>query len=495
MHRSFCSGDLCSFPPVTAQLLRVVPPGVPSASVLSFVAATWAVGSSGEKTFRESCFYAMQGCVLPGIIFEGSFRNSDQCLSLQLVYCIVQLKTVLQSATAVNPALCRNIRGCLEKCRSLQQQISATPPSTSKHMLLRGLQEELKEFSYTSRTLTRSHTAKETKAQPRPIVKQRRSSIGPAALSFSSPLAKIGEEREEMDALQSPPGGTTATVSDQKSYETRPNFLGLGSPPAKEEPKKQITETEDAEKKRRISADGPPRHHHRPLAQLKRPYIKKRSPLRTLSPQSEDSPSESPRKKPPPLAQLRGLYSSSECPADTEDFDVPTPKHSPPLRLVIPSRDAPVAGAKEKSGNQVTVFAEVYESEEASKQDATAGSHRATALTVPSPSPSGGGDTSTSLLVPPGEEVLSAQSSFSHIESCDSHSDTEVLLQNPQSGGRSPRKSSKVEGLCQESRKKSLSLDRKLSASLKELSSSLKESSHFIYKNLKIDEDGDETQC
>ena len=372
-------------------------------------------------------------------------------------------------------------------------------------MLLRGLQEELREYSSSTRTLTRSHTAKETKAQPRPSMRPRRSSVG-ASHSFSSPLAQIGEDHEETDMLlQSSSPGAAAT---DKSAEKRPRFLRLVSPPAaaaKEEPKNQPVEKGSAQEKRTISLDSSPRPHRKHLGQLKKPFTKKRSPVRTLSPRSDDSPSGSPhsspvvpRRKPPPLAKIKELYGSSGFYADPEDSDTPSPKHSsissPPPQLIIPNREAL---AKKTAATRVTVTAEVYESEPTNEQSKDRTSGRLTVSSPTNPSSSENSqDSSAGLLAPPIEAVLSAQSSFSHNESYDTQSDTEGLLHNPRSGaGCPPHKSSKVKGSPQETRKKSLSksLDRKLSASLKELSSSLKESSHFIYKNLELA--GDDSQC
>lgn len=166
-------------------------------------------------SFSCPCFLVFLSlfCCFPVVCSPGKASKADpHVISLF----IVQLKAVLQNAISDNPALCKNIRGCLQKCQSLQQQISAPSPSTSRHMLLRALQDELKEYSSSTRTLTRSHTAKETKAQPRPSMRPRRSSVG-ASHAFSSPLAQIGEDNEETDMLLQ--SSSRATEAADKSSE------------------------------------------------------------------------------------------------------------------------------------------------------------------------------------------------------------------------------------------------------------------------------------
>lgn len=405
---------------------------------------------------------------------------------------------MLKIAMVDNPALFDDIRSCIEKCHTLQREGSSIPSSISRQMLLRELQEELsRESSHGARGLNRSMTTLERRPQQKPPLRRRRSSM------VSSTLSRIGESHEESVSLLASSAQrqrSPAPVATKKTPETRPTFLRLGTPPpSKDEPRKKPADAIKDKKKTTLQAS--PMMNYNPLEQTRKAYTKKRSPMRTLSP-SSPSPASSPvpprqSPRPPPLVQLRGI-GSSEFHADTEDSDLVSPEVSPrqstitpppPKRLIIPNRPA-ISIKREEHETEVpaahiTIQAEIHEpaQERSLVHQSPRISRSVPVLDVTSFS-SGDAtqDSETILLNPDQRAFLSVQSSSQpELDSCDplSESDTDSLLVR----SKPKPKSSKTEDY---SHAKKLSLDRRqLNNSLKELHAGIKESSHFIYKNLK----------
>lgn len=385
---------------------------------------------------------------------------------------LLQLIATLQSIKADTPVMCDKIHSCIDRYRSLQARGSDALSSMSRNILLRDFQEELKHLSSATKTMGRSHTTLEKKRPlARPILRRR----------GSASLSNIGEVREEEEALLrvSPPKSTTEEPP-RKKLEARPTFLRLVTPPATSEQKKS---TEPNEKKvKHFQPHTLPKQQHKRLGPVRRNQ-RKRSPV---SP-GDASPSQSPvppRRRPPPLAQLRGI-GSSEQHADTEDFDSVTPEDNV---KTFPPKLA-----------QLTVLAEVHEPH---PQPQMPQSHsppsREAADTGYSCSGDGHDqlDTSETLLLPTHNTTISTQSSFSQSEAYDVLSETDGLLQQ-RSGTGVKHKTSRSTVSPIQPRKKSLSLDRKeLSVSFRELGTGIKsESSPSVkYRSLK-DITGDDTEC
>ena len=404
------------------------------------------------------------------------------------------MTTTLQDIKTDIPALCDKIHRCIDRYRSLQVRDAANAPSyKSRNILLRELQEELKHLSSTSQSLGRSHTTLERKrshTRPRP---PRRGSTS---------LSNISEVHEDVEALISPSSSKSrrdaTDGAHRKKLETRPTFLKLASTPpssGEQKPKDPIG------KKSKVSQSPSP-HKQRPHPPLKR-TLKKRSTLHPFPP--ADSPSESPvlpKKRAPPLAQLRAM--SSECHADIEDFDTvspdATPRHSisapspteDTKHLVATNTTTSIQGRElGEQPRQLTVLAEVHEPPTQPRQNPS--------MTETQPPSKGAidsvscssGDGMDILLLSVRDPVISTQSSFSQNE-YERLSDTDELLQQKSSVSR---KTSRNTASPIQPRKKSLSLDRKqLAAGFRELGASIKaESTPIKYICLNVTED--DTEC
>ena len=399
------------------------------------------------------------------------------------------MTTTLHNIKTDIPALCDKIHRCIDRYRSLQVRGAANAPSyKSRNVLLRELQEELKHLSSTSQSLGRSHTTLERKrslTKPRP---QRRGSAS---------LSNISEVHEEGETLIPP--SKTRRDATKEAHETRPKFLDLTSPPPPSEQKKS---KDPSGKKPTKVSQSPSPFKQRPHPPLKR-TVKKRS---TLNPFPPPSPSESPvaqRRRAPPLRQLKQM--SSECHADTEDFDSVspdvTPRHSisaaspteETKHLAATSTTTSIQGSelRERPG-QLTVLAEVHEPPTQPRQiqtvtQTTQPLSKGTADSVSCSS----GDGMDTLLLSVRDRVISTQSSFSQNE-YEALSDTDELLQQKPSVSR---KTSRSTASPVQPRKKSLSLDRKqLAAGFRELGASIKaESTPIKYICLSTTED--DTEC
>lgn len=389
------------------------------------------------------------------------------------------MTTTLHDIKTDIPALCDKIHRCIDRYRSLQVRGGANAPSyKSRNILLRELQEELKHLSSTSQSLGRSHTTLERKrslSKPKP---PRRGSTS---------LSNISEVHEEVEALISPSSKSRRDATDgahRKKLETRPTFLKLASTPpssGEQKPKDPIG------KKSQVSQSPSPLKQ-RPHPPLKR-TAKKRSTLHQFPP--ADSPSESPvlpKRRAPPLAQLRGM--SSECHADIEDFDTVSPDATP--RHSISAASPTEQGSElEERPRQLTVLAEVHEPPTQPRQNPS--------MTQTQPPSKGAidsvscssGDGMDTLLLSVRDPVISTQSSFSQNE-YERLSDTDELLQQKSSVSR---KTSRSTTSPIQPKKKSLSLDRKqLAAGFRELGASIKaESTPIKYICLNVTED--DTEC
>ena len=334
----------------------------------------------------------------------------------------------------------------------------------SRNILLKEFQEELKHLSSATKTMGRSYTTLEKKRPlGRPIVRRR----------GSASLSNIGEVREEEEALLrlSPPK-TRAEESTRKKLESRPKFLRLVPPASSEQQKPQETNTKI------FQPHTLPKQQHKRLGPVKRNQ-RKRSPVTP----GDASPSQSPvapRRRPPSLAQLRGI-GSSERHADTEDFDSASPEDR--IRNFPPKL------------TQLTVLAEIHEPQPQPQMPQSHPPSRGAADTVSS-SIDGRDqlDTSETLLLPAHPIASSTQSSFS--ENYDVPSETDgLLLQRAATPAKRKTSWSKVSPI--QARKKSLSLDRKqLSVSFKELGTGIKSESSPSVKYMSLtDVTGDDTQC
>lgn len=387
----------------------------------------------------------------------------SKVMGYTLLIVLLQLIATLQSIKADTPVMCDKIHSCIDRYRSLQARGSDALSSMSRNILLRDFQEELKHLSSATKTMGRSHTTLEKKRPlARPILRRR----------GSASLSNIGEVREEEEALLrvSPPKSTTEEPP-RKKLEARPTFLRLVTPPAASEQKKV----------KNFQPHTLPKQQHKRLGPVRRNQ-RKRSPV---SP-GDASPSQSPvppRRRPPPLAQLREI-GSSEQHADTEDFDSVTPEDNV---KTFPPKLA-----------QLTVLAEVHEPHPQPQMPKSHSPSGEAADTVYSCSGDGHNqlDTSETLLLPTHNTTLSTQSSFSQSEAYDVLSETDGLLQQRLGTGAKPKTSRSTVSPIQP-RKKSLSLDRKeLSVGFRELGTGIKsESSPSVkYKSLK-DITGDDTEC
>ena len=389
------------------------------------------------------------------------------------------MTTTLHDIKTDIPALCDKIHRCIDRYRSLQVRGGANAPSyKSRNILLRDLQEELKHLSSTSQSLGRSHTTLERKrslSKPKP---PRRGSTS---------LSNISEVHEEVEALISPSSKSRRDATDgalRKKLEIRPTFLKLASTPpssGEQKPKDPIG------KKSQVSQSPSPLKQ-RPHPPLKR-TAKKRSTLHRFP--SADSPSESPvlpKRRAPPLAQLRGM--SSECHADIEDFDTVSPDATP-RHSISAAPPAEQGSELEERPRQLTVLAEVHEPPTQPRQNPS--------MTQTQPPSKGAidsvscssGDGMDTLLLSVRDPVISTQSSFSQNE-YERLSDTDELLQQKSSVSR---KTSRSTTSPIQPRKKSLSLDRKqLAAGFRELGASIKaESTPIKYICLNVTED--DTEC
>lgn len=404
------------------------------------------------------------------------------------------MTTTLHDIKTDIPALCDKIHRCIDRYRSLQVRGAASAPSyKSRNVLLRDLQEELKHFSSTSQSLGRSHTTLERKrslSKPRP---QRRGSAS---------LSNISEVHEEGEALI-PPSKTRKDVikeAHETRLETRPKFLDLTSPPPPSEQKKS---KDPSGKKPTKVSQSLSLSKQRPHPPLKRTVKNKRSTLNPFPPPSPSDSPVAPRKRAPLLGQLRQM--SSECHADTEDFDSVspdvTPRHSisaaspteETKHLAATSTTTSIQGSeiRERPG-QLTVLAEVHEPPTQPRQaptmtQTTQPLSKATADSVSCSS----GDGMDTLLLSVRDRVISTQSSFSQNE-YEALSDTDDLLQQKPSVSR---KTSKSTASPVQPRKKSLSLDRKqLAAGFRELGASIKAESTPI-KYICLNTTEDDTEC
>lgn len=451
----------------------------------------------------------------------------------------MQLQATLQGVKSDSPAQFERVNLCIERCQRLGRAGFDVAAAKTKHQLLREIQEELKIVSQEEMTrsfsqvgyrptLLRSHTSVEG-GRPQKLSKRRMST------PYISPLTMIGEEDLSSEAssatlprhLEQRPKtlqvrGRAMTTGSALPFAGKTATMRASPPPtAKKASFANELETISSRPKRSPSPRRSPRPQHITEGQSSPDIVRAKSPAK------------SPRGRAPKLGVL-GKFGSSGFYADNEDDDeevvqpskvtIQLPGEGGVEQIIVPSIGAVSAGnsplqikkqtattvgnggqitisnlgaasagnsplqLKKQTGNsnsnQVIITAEVHENldylEEPAKNSLTA---RVTFSE----------DGSTTPLLPSPEARRSNKKSPKKVRAVSpllSKKKELCVDESFQDKSVSESRTSKGVNL----RKGSLSLDRKHISGLKELSSSLKESSKFMYHSFE-DASMDYSQC
>lgn len=447
--------------------------------------------------------------------------------------CFVQLQATLQGVKSDSPAQFERVNLCIERCQRLGRTGFGVAAAKTKHQLLREIQEELKIVSQEEMTrsfsqvgyrptLLRSHTSVEG-GRPQKLSKRRMST------PYISPLTMIGEEDLSFDAagsatlprhLEQRPktlqvrGRSMTTGSALPFTGKTATVRTIASPPPSSATKNASFANElgtiSSRPKRSPSPRRSPRSRH----------ITTESGRSGGSPDivRAKSPAKSPRGRAPKLGVL-GKFGSSGFYGDDEDNDdevvqpskvtIQLPGEDGVEQIVVPNLGAVSAGnsplqLKKKqaaggvvsngsqitipnhgaisagnsplqlkkqtgngSSNQVIITAEVHENSDYLEESA-----RSTLTARVTFSEDG----STTPLLPSPEAKRSNKKGTKKVRAVSPSLSKRNELFEDESFSESR---TALKGI--NSRKGSLSLDRKHISGLKELSSSLKESSKFMY--------------
>ena len=450
----------------------------------------------------------------------------------------MQLRATLQGVKSDSPAQFERVNLCIERCQRLGRTGFGVAAAKTKHQLLREIQEELKIVSQEEMTrsfsqvgykptLLRSNTSVEG-GRPQRLSKRRMST------PYISPLTMIGEEDLSSEAssatlprhLEQRPKtlqvrGRAMTTGSALPFAGKTAAVRASPPTAKKASFANELETISSRPKRSPSPRRSPRPQHITEGQSSPDIVRAKSPAK------------SPRGRAPKLGVL-GKFGSSGFYADNEDDDdevvqpskvtIQLPGEDGVQQIVVPNLGAVSAGnsplqikkqtaatvsnggqitipnlgaasagnsplqLKKQTGNsnsnQVIITAEVHENsdflEKTTKNSLTA---RVTFSE----------DGSTTPLLPSPEARRSNKKSPKKVRAVSpSLSKKKELCADESFGDKSVSESRTSKGV--NLRKGSLSLDRKHISGLKELSSSLKESSKFMYHSFE-DASMDYSQC
>ena len=428
----------------------------------------------------------------------------------------LQLLSTLEAVKSDSPAHFERVNLCIERCQRLVRMGYGVSASKTKHQLLKELQEELKivfqeemsrSFSQLPQrhTLLRSNTSVEG-GRPQRLSKRRLST------PYISPLTMIGEEDASLDL-----GSATLPrhlEQRPKTLQMRTRALTTGS--ALPSNRKSAGGTSPYSAKKASFAD---EIELKLVTKTKRSPSPRRSPQAHIASDKQTSPvrSKSPLRGRAPKLGVLGKLGSSGFYADNEDDDLPEIKvHPSKVTIQLPgetedglvvsnsgavSAESSPLQVKRKSRNQVTIVAEVHESLDGEENTHP---HLTTRVTFCD-------DQSTTPLLPSPEArrhrkgVRKVRGLSPLRRQDDSYTKTQEVSKttdgdsdNLLTSGAGKQEADLQTSLSPRNNdnltKRSLSLDRRNVAGIKELNSALKESSGYMYHSLE-EAINDYSQC